>query len=155
VVETEGGEEAVKLSLREVEGIALCYVPTVARWRGNMMEIWGPAHEIGHLLVAKPKQVRMPDFGLGPPQANPKFKARVYELAASIIHTWILVACGSHEQAHLTWEEGPPFIQKKRWVGLKPHAYALLEKRGIKKKDVQHWETLDVLCRRAREAAYA
>lgn len=141
------------LTFKAVRELAETYIPLISSWGGNMTEIWGPAHEIGHLLIAKPAQIHQRDFGLGPAGGKTTFKQKVYEVAASFIHTWILVACGKNgiHQAIVTWgDDIPDFMEAKRWVDLKPYADALIAKRGITPESVQSLASLEKACQWAR-----
>jgi len=82
----------VTLDLDTIQRIARRYVPEVA---GDKILIdgtvpHGPAHEIGHLLVAARWRRRRRDFGLS--TSEPTRAMLVEEAAASIIHTWIVAA---------------------------------------------------------------
>lgn len=142
------------ITLSAVREIAEKYIPASLRW-GHMDEPWGPAHEIGHLLVARPSQVKKRDYGLVPWWGRPNTKQKIYEVAASFVHTWILVFCwGGTKHAKTTWNEWvPDFMMEKRWVKLKAPAMGLLKKRGITPAGVQTLKGLEAHCKRAVEVA--
>jgi hypothetical protein len=121
-----------------------------------MDEVWGPAHEIGHLLVAHPKHIGQPDFGLKKHYSSKDFKPKLYEVAASLVHSWILVECGEEGQAayEATWNDWiPDFMMNSRWEHFEPTALALIATRGCTRDVVRTPAGLAQLCVAATQRA--
>jgi hypothetical protein len=171
------------LTLDRVREIALTYVP----YRSVEMDVmesftFGPAHEIAHLLLAAPYRVGMPGFGLDRRVRYATPAMEVEEVAAHIIHTWIVVATdvwSQHRSRRLVpdnvddaslasilaagqlvdqvrsgWRASRRSCKRTRpW--LMPRARRLVATRGITRATVQVETGLIALCKRAVEDAAA
>jgi hypothetical protein len=87
------------LAIDDVKDLAVrfCTYPAADR---QIMRVWSPplgyAHEIGHLLISTSEDRAQLWYGLGEPGGVPDHEldaeAPAVELAASIVHAWIVVA---------------------------------------------------------------
>ena len=165
------------LDLAAVQRIARRYVPEASRDETLILGIvpHGPAHEIGHLLVAARWRRRRRDFGLS--TDDPTRAMLIEEAAASIVHTWIVAATWEW-RAYLSIDRlraiGYDNIEtgtirrvlasrllrdavRQNWVVVRSngpedvilHAKALLVRYGVTRAACQNKRRLEALCRRA------
>ena len=97
------------LTLQDLREVCDRYVPLASRHERSFSgPAWWPAHEIGHLLVAKPAEIGEPLFGIGDVFDNADAKyvtaARqryllTVECAAMIVSRRLLIAAGKRSLA--------------------------------------------------------
>lgn len=133
-----------------------CRYPAVDQ---GIRDRWNPpvgaAHEIGHLLVSTGAERAAPWYGLGEPETIPDWEipeeSGIVEVAASIVHVWIMVATDWYSSVRrhnclrrsigvrIDDDDSAPFWSDRSvWR----RARTLIASRGLTRRDVQTGEAL-------------
>lgn len=133
------------LTLRDLRRLCTKYVPRASRHPNSWgSPKWWPAHELGHLLVARPAEIGLPLFGMNTESIDdPRSERRalLVECAAMSVSRRLLRACGREDLAdeeaedtdHHTmswWDEHPCTVRafkKRRGVAKIPTTARALE----------------------------
>lgn len=135
-----------KLTLRDVRVIARKYVPKASRSEPIMrLQTVGPAHEIGHLLIAARARIGQPDFGME------EFQELSWqwheEFAATIVETWIVTSTKSYRRReHRNRLHGSIWALREAGPLDRQIARRLIDKKGITRKAVSTKKGLAALC---------